>query len=114
MEGERYLLEMTNIIGAVNKVSCLAEEGMNTSGDDNGLDFTLLAGWARENSISRILCDWKGFTGQSRLIDLERISLHETSISWDNISQLDADQISWYQNCCILLTPFPIPQNLQI
>jgi hypothetical protein len=44
MKGERYLLEMTNIIGVVNKVSCLAEEGMNTSGDDNSLDFTLLAG----------------------------------------------------------------------
>jgi hypothetical protein len=35
---------MANVIGAVNKVSCLAEEGVNTSSNNNSLNLTLLAG----------------------------------------------------------------------
>merc|ERR1712226_273794 len=63
-------------------------------------------------SLVRVLGDWKGFTGESRLVDFKRITLQETGIGWDDVSQLDADHISWYQDCCILLTPFPIPQPL--
>jgi hypothetical protein len=35
---------MTDVIGAVYKVSCLAEEGMNTRRNNNSLNLTLLTG----------------------------------------------------------------------
>jgi len=108
-----YLLKVTNIVGAVYKMSSLAEEGMNTGGNDNCPNFTLFAGGARENSITRVPCDWQGFTSESCLVNFERISFQETGISRDNISQLDANHISRYQNWSILFSPFSIPQHLQ-
>lgn len=43
---EYYLLEMTHLVGAVNKVSSLAKEGVDTGGNDDSLKLTLLAGGA--------------------------------------------------------------------
>ena len=65
---------MTNLVGAVHKMSCLPEKGMHSSGNNNGLDLSLLAGGAREHSITRILGDRQRFTGKSRLVDLQRIA----------------------------------------
>ena len=109
-----YLLEVTNIVGAVYKVCSLTKEGVDTSGDDNSLNLTLFAGWTREDLITRVPCDWQGLASEGRLVNLEGISLQETGISWDNISQLDADHISWDQDCRFLFAPFSIPQHLQI
>jgi hypothetical protein len=105
---------VTNLVGAIHKVSGLAKEGMDTSGDNNCLNLSLFAGGTGEDLIARVLGDWQGFTGESRLVDFQWITLQEAGISRDDISQLDADQISWYQHCCILLTPLSIPQHLQI
>lgn len=41
---EYYLLEMTHLVGAVNKVCSLAKEGVDTSGNDDSVKLTLLAG----------------------------------------------------------------------
>lgn len=38
------LLEMSHLVGAIDEVGRLPEEGVDTGGDDNGLDLTLLAG----------------------------------------------------------------------
>ncbi|GFP85512.1 plasma membrane ATPase 4 [Phtheirospermum japonicum] len=38
-----YLLEVANIVGAINKMCGLAEEGVDPSGNYNSLKFTLLA-----------------------------------------------------------------------
>lgn len=109
-----YLLKVTNLVGTIHKVSGLAKEGVDASGDNNSLNLTLFAGGTREDLITGALGDWQGFTSESRLVDFERITLQETGISRDDISQLDADQISWYQHCCILLTPLSTSQHLQI
>ena len=107
-----YLLEVTNIVGAVYKVCSLTKEGVDTSGNDNSLNFTLFAGGTREDLLTRVPCDWQGLTSEGRLVNFERISFQETGISRDNNSQFDADHISWDQNCCLFLTPFSIPQHL--
>jgi hypothetical protein len=54
-----YLLEVTDIVGAINKVSSLSKEGMDTGGNDNSLNLTLFAGGTREDFITRVLGDWK-------------------------------------------------------
>ena len=103
-----YLLEVTNLVGAVYKVSGLSEEGVDTSSNYKSLNLTLLAGGTGEDLSPGILGDGKRLSSESRLINLKRIALQETGISRDNISQLDADHISWYQNCSLLLTPLSI------
>jgi hypothetical protein len=42
--GCKNLLEMSNLVSAVHKVSSFTEEGMNPSGNNNRLDFSLFAG----------------------------------------------------------------------
>lgn len=39
-----YLLEVTNLVSAVNKVCSFAKEGVNSSGYNNSFDLALLAG----------------------------------------------------------------------
>jgi len=103
---------VTNIVGAVHKMCSLAEEGVNTGGNDNSFYLTLFAGGTREDLTTRVLGDGQGLTGEGRLVNLKGISLQKTGICWDNIPQLDADQISWHQYCSFLFTPFSIPQHL--
>lgn len=105
---------MTDLVGAIHKVSSLAKESVDTSGDNNSLNLTLFTGGTREDLVSRIPGDWQGFTSEGRLVDFERITLQETAISWDDIAQLDADHISWYEDCCLLLSPLLVSQHLQI
>lgn len=40
----KYLLEVSNLVGAVDKVSCFAKEGVHSSGNDNGIELTLFTG----------------------------------------------------------------------
>lgn len=76
----------------------LTKEGVDTSGNDNSLNLTLFASGTREDLTTRVPCDWQGLTSEGRLVNLERITLQETGINRDNVSQLDANHISWYQN----------------
>ena len=109
-----YLLEVTNLVGAVHKMSSLSKESVDTSSNNNSLNLTLLASGTRKDPVPGFLGDRKRLASESGLINLKRIAFQEASISRDDISQLDADHISRYQNCSLLLSPFSISQNLHI
>ncbi len=46
------------------------------------------------------------------LVNLQRISIKESSISRNDVTQFDTDDIPWYQHICILLWPSCISQHL--
>ena len=100
---------MSNLIGAVDKVSGLAKESVDASGDDNGLDLALFDSGAREDLVAGAPPDRQRLSGESRLVDLQRVSFQEPSIRRDNVSQLDANDISRHQYRSLLLTPPSIP-----
>jgi hypothetical protein len=94
-------------------MSSLAEEGVHSSGNDHGLDLALLTGGPREDFVPRAPGNWEGFSGKRRLVNLERVTLEETSIGRDDITKLDADDITRNQDCSLLLAPSAISQNLE-
>nr|GMC58495.1 hypothetical protein Iba_chr02aCG15820 [Ipomoea batatas] len=89
-----YLLEVTNIVGAIDEMSSLSKEGADAGGDDDGIDLSLLHGGAGVGDVPGCLSDRQGFTCESRLINLEGIPFQEASICGDDISKLDADDIA--------------------
>nr|GMC61201.1 hypothetical protein CRG98_026008 [Ipomoea batatas] len=89
-----YLLEVTNIVGAIDEMSSLSKEGADAGGDDDGVDLSLLHGGAGVGDVPGCLSDRQGFTCESRLINLEGIPFQEASICGDDISKLDADDIA--------------------
>ena len=46
------------------------------------------------------------------LVDLQRITLKQTSISWNDITKLHTDDVSWHKDSRFLLTPPAISENL--
>lgn len=69
---------MTDLVGAVDEVSCLAEEGVDAGGNDDRLDLTLLAGRAGENFVSGMLRYRQRFTcvfeaGESAVVCTNRL-----------------------------------------
>ena len=46
------------------------------------------------------------------LVDLQRITLKQTSISWNDIPKLHTDDVSWHKDSRFLLTPPAISENL--
>jgi hypothetical protein len=46
------------------------------------------------------------------LIDLQRIPLKEACICRYNVSQFNTDNISWYKNGCLFLSPSAITKHL--
>ena len=62
------------------------QDFVDPSGDDDGLNLSLLDGGAGEDFIARVFGCWQGLAGECGLIDLEGISFQETSISWDYVS----------------------------
>lgn len=57
-QGVQYcLLEMANLVCGVNKVSSLSEESVDTCGNHNSFDFTLLDRRTRIDTITRTFSD---------------------------------------------------------
>lgn len=46
------------------------------------------------------------------LINFQWITFKETRIGWNNISQLNTNDVTRNKNTCILLNPFPISKDL--
>jgi hypothetical protein len=67
-------------------MSSLTEEGVDPSSNYNGLELSLLYSGTGEDFITRVLGNRQGLTSECGLINLKRISLQKTSISWDNVS----------------------------
>uniref|UniRef100_J3M5Z1 Uncharacterized protein n=1 Tax=Oryza brachyantha TaxID=4533 RepID=J3M5Z1_ORYBR len=92
-------------------VGGLAEEGVDAGGDDDGLDLSLLAGGTRVDAVAGHLVDGEGLAGERRLIDLERVALHQPRVRRDDVAELDADDVSRHQDRRVLLRPLPVPQQ---
>jgi hypothetical protein len=54
-DGLEHLLEVADLVGAVDEVRRLAEEGVQAGGDDDGLDLPLLARGPRVEAVSGVL-----------------------------------------------------------
>uniref|UniRef100_A0A0A9FQW0 Mha2 n=1 Tax=Arundo donax TaxID=35708 RepID=A0A0A9FQW0_ARUDO len=93
-------------------MSSLAKESVHSGGNDHSLDLTLLASGAREDLVARALGHWEGLSSKCRLINLKGITLEETSIGRDDVTELNADDVTGNQDCSLLLTPSAIPQHL--
>lgn len=61
---------MADLICTINKVSSLAKEGVDTSGNNHSLDLTLLTSGTGEHFIARVLSNRQGLTGEGRLVNL--------------------------------------------
>lgn len=103
---------MSHIVGAIDEMRSFTEEGVDPSGNDHCLDLTLLAGGPGEHLVPGVLGHRKRLSGKGRLIDLQGIALQETGIGGDDVTQLNADQITGNEDCRILLRPLTISQNL--
>lgn len=55
---------MANLVRRIDEMSCLAKECVHTGGDDNSLDFTLLACGTRVYSITRAFGHRQGLTSE--------------------------------------------------
>jgi hypothetical protein len=60
---------MANFVRGIDKVSSLSEESVNTSGNHNSFDLTLLDRRTRVDTITRTFGDWQRFSSQGRLQD---------------------------------------------
>jgi len=67
MESSFYLLEMAHIVRGVHQVGSFAKEGMNTSGNNHGLNLSLFASGSRVYFVPRFLGGGQRLSGQSRL-----------------------------------------------
>ena len=106
-----YLLEVTNLVSSVNKVSNFAE-GVNSSGYNNSLQVdpenTSSPGLLFTCKDSPVRADWSIFSGSS---SNRRASAG--TISPTPSLMLIADYVSWYQNFSFLFIPFPVSKDLQ-
>ena len=103
---------MTDLVGAIDEVGGLAEEGVDPGGNDDGLDLALLASGAREDLAPGVLGDWERLASESGLVDLQRVAFQEASVGWDNVAELDAYHVPGDQDRRFLLAPLPVPQHL--
>lgn len=85
---------MPDLVGAVNETGSFLEEWVDSDGDDDSFDFSLFADRAKEDFVIGVLDDGEEFSGEGRLLNHRRITLKETSISWDDVTQLDADDVT--------------------
>jgi hypothetical protein len=111
-DGREHLLEVADVVGAVDEVRRLAEEGAHAGGDDDGLDLPLLDGGAREDLLPRVLVHGERLTGERRLVDLERVPLEQPRVGGDDVAELDADDVTGHQDRRVLLLPPAVPQQL--
>lgn len=65
------LLQVGYIVGGTNEGSSTAEKGVGTSCVHNGMLLSLFDGGAREADIATELLDWKRFSSQGCLVDLQ-------------------------------------------
>ena len=106
------LLEVADVVGAVDEVGGLPEEGVDAGGDDDGLDLALLAGGAGVDAVAGHLVDGERLARERRLVDLERVALHQPRVRRDDVAELDADDVAWHQDRRVLLRPLAVPQHL--
>ncbi|GFP90427.1 plasma membrane ATPase 4 [Phtheirospermum japonicum] len=103
------LLEVTDILSAVNKICCFTKESVDPSGKNNGFNFTLFSCGARIHFATGLFGDGQRLSSEGRLVNLQGIPFKQTSVSRNNIAELDADYIAQDQNRGFLLAPSPIP-----
>ena len=56
---------MSDIVGAIDEMRGFSEEGVDAGGNNDGLDFALLARGAGVHLIAGILCHGQGLAGES-------------------------------------------------
>jgi len=111
-DGREHELEVAHVVGAVHQVRRLAEECVHAGGDDDGLDLSLLHGGAREDTLPRVLVDGQRLAGQRRLVDLERVALKQPGVGGDDVTELDADDVTGHEDGRVLLLPLAVPEHL--
>lgn len=77
---------MADLVGGVDEVSSLAEEGVDPSGNDNSFNLTLFDSGARKDFIAGHLGNGQRLSGEGGLVNFERISIQETSIGRNDVS----------------------------
>ena len=86
----------------------LAEIGLRARGIDHRVDFALTDNRTGKHRSARLGSDRQGFAGQRRLIHLDRIARQQARVRRHNVTQSQANDITWHQFGCIRVSPLPI------
>ena len=77
---------MTDGLAVFDELGSLAEVGVSPCGVDEGADLTLAHDRCRKYRVARTACGGQRFTGQRRLVHLDRISLEQSRVSGDDVA----------------------------
>mmetsp|Transcript_15814 Transcript_15814/g.32496 ORF Transcript_15814/g.32496 Transcript_15814/m.32496 type:complete len:434 (+) Transcript_15814:1412-2713(+) len=108
---EKYLLETTNVLDAVDHGSSLAEEGVLAGGGDVGLELAPLDGRAHLSEVSRVKGNGEGFPSEGSLVDGEGGTLEKLAVGRHDVSELQVNDIPRNEKARIHVLPPSLPLN---
>lgn len=110
--GQNLLQMAGGIVVCSDEGSSTTEEGVGSCSDDDTFGFSLLADGGGKALISDVLVLRQGFTGQTGLIDGNVDGVVESAIGRNNVSNLEADDVSWYEFGRVDFVPLSISTTL--
>uniref|UniRef100_J3L015 Uncharacterized protein n=1 Tax=Oryza brachyantha TaxID=4533 RepID=J3L015_ORYBR len=113
-DGAEHLLEVADLVGAVDEVRRLPKEGVHAGGDDDGVDLALLARRPRVDALAGALGHRQRLAGERRLVHLKRVALEEARVGRHDVAELNADYVAGDEDGGILLRPPPVAENLRL